>query len=149
MRGAALKLGQMLSIQDDAVIPPAIAKALEVNATVTNLFLHENNIGDPGATAIAEALRVNASVTELLLSGNKIGDNGAAAIANAIAVNASLKILMLQNTNIGDDGAKALASALEVNASLKLKVLWVPSAIKSNPQLVAACRAKGVELKSL
>jgi|TARA_B100001142_G_scaffold198199_1_gene196993 aarF domain-containing kinase len=29
MRGAALKLGQMLSIQDDAVIPPAIAKALE------------------------------------------------------------------------------------------------------------------------
>ena len=29
MRGAALKLGQMLSIQDESVIPPAIARALE------------------------------------------------------------------------------------------------------------------------
>jgi aarF domain-containing kinase len=29
MRGAALKLGQMLSIQDDAVLPPAFQKALE------------------------------------------------------------------------------------------------------------------------
>lgn len=29
MRGAALKLGQMLSLQDDGVLPPALAKALE------------------------------------------------------------------------------------------------------------------------
>ncbi len=29
MRGAALKLGQMLSIQDESVIPPAVARALE------------------------------------------------------------------------------------------------------------------------
>jgi len=29
MRGAALKLGQMLSIQDDAVLPPALRRALE------------------------------------------------------------------------------------------------------------------------
>ena len=47
---------------------------------------------------------------------------------------------------IGDAGAAAIANAIAVNASLKLKVLWVPSAIKSNPQLVAACRAKGVKL---
>ena len=59
-----------------------------------------------------------ASVTELYLRENKIGDAGAAAIANAIAV----------------------------NASLKLKALYVGSAVKRNPQLVAACRAKGVIL---
>ncbi|CAN0468593.1 unnamed protein product [Ectocarpus sp. 12 AP-2014] len=29
MRGAALKLGQMLSIQDESVIPPSLAKALD------------------------------------------------------------------------------------------------------------------------
>ena len=29
MRGAALKLGQMLSIQDESVVPPAVARALE------------------------------------------------------------------------------------------------------------------------
>ena len=61
-----------------------------------------------------------------------------------MTVNASLKILELEDNNIGDDGAKALASALEVNASLKLETLVVDSAIEHNPQLVAACRAKGV-----
>ena len=29
MRGAALKLGQMLSVQDDGMMPPALAKALD------------------------------------------------------------------------------------------------------------------------
>ena len=62
---------------------------------------------------------------------------------------AALKSLDLFNNKIGDVGAAAIANAIAVNASLKLKVLWVPSAIKSNPQLVAACRAKGVELKSV
>ena len=52
--------------------------------------MFDNNIGDPGAIAIAKALEVNASVTYLGLSGNKIGDQGATAIANAIVVNASV-----------------------------------------------------------
>ena len=51
------------------------------------------------------------------------------------------------NNNIGDPGAIAIAKALEVNASLKLETLVVDDAILGNPQLVAACRAKGVELK--
>ena len=29
MRGAALKLGQLLSMQDDELLPPPLAKALE------------------------------------------------------------------------------------------------------------------------
>ena len=82
--------------------------------------MYENNIGDQGAIAIAKALEVNASVTELWLSENEIGDAGAAAIANAIAV----------------------------NASLKLKELVVPNGLEKRRQLVAACRAKGVQLKS-
>ena len=52
--------------------------------------MYNNNIGDQGAIAIAKALEVNASVTELSLAGNSIGDAGAAAIANAIAVNATV-----------------------------------------------------------
>ena len=50
--------------------------------------MYNNNIGDQGAIAIAKALEVNASVTDLGLGLNEIGDAGAAAIANAIAVNA-------------------------------------------------------------
>ena len=95
---------------------------------------------------MAEALRVNASLKTLELNLNKIGDAGAAAIANAIAVNASVTKLYLYHNKIGDEGAKALASALEVNASLKLETLVVDDAILGNPQLVAACRAKGVDV---
>jgi aarF domain-containing kinase len=29
MRGAALKLGQMLSVQDEGMLPPALARALD------------------------------------------------------------------------------------------------------------------------
>ena len=47
--------------------------------------MYNNNIGDPGAIAIAKALEVNASLNTLKLYGNEIGDAGAAAIANAIS----------------------------------------------------------------
>ena len=80
------------------------------------------------------------------MSGNNIGDAGAAAIANAIAVNASVTTLLLHENNIGDPGATAIAEALRVNASSKLKKLVVPDGLEKNAQLVAACRAKGVEL---
>ena len=45
---------------------------------------------------------------------------------------------------VGDQGATAIAGALQVNADLKLETLFVGSRLKSNPQLVAACREKGV-----
>ena len=80
------------------------------------------------------------------MGANKIGDAGATAIANAIAVNASVTELYLQNNKIGDAGAAAIANAIAVNASLKLETLYVDDAILGNPQLVAACRAKGVKL---
>ena len=59
-------------------------------------------------------------MTELFLEGNEIGDAGAAAIADRKR-----------------DRGQRLA--------LKLQTLYVPVAIEHNPQLVAACRAKGVE----
>ena len=76
-----------------------------------------------------------------------IGPKGAKALKPAIAVSASLTVLLLGGNNIGPDGAKAIADALRVNASLKLKKLVVPFGLEKNAQLVAACRAKGVELE--
>ena len=52
----------------------------------------------------------------------------------------------LSHNKIGDAGATAIANAIAVNASLKLKKLVVPVGLEKNVQLVAACRAKGVEL---
>ena len=80
------------------------------------------------------------------MSHNKISDQGATAIANAVAVNASVTVLNLDANKIGDSGAAAIANAIAVNASLKLETLYVDDAILGNPQLVAACRAKGVKL---
>ena len=81
------------------------------------------------------------------MANNKIGYQGATAIANAIAVNATVTILGLDGNKIGDAGAAAIANAIAVNATLKLQLLDVDSAVRSNPQLVAACRAKGVKLQ--
>ena len=44
----------------DAELMIVLAIPIAVNASVTKLLLHENNIGDLGATAIAKALEVNA-----------------------------------------------------------------------------------------
>ena len=49
-----------------------------------------NQIGDQGAIAIAKALEVNAVLTNLNLYGNDIGPLGASAIAKALSVNAVL-----------------------------------------------------------
>ena len=107
--------------------------------------MYDNNIGDQGAIAIAKALEFNAVMKTLYLNGNKIGDLGATAIAGALQVNAVLKELRLQHNKIGDSGAIAIAEALKFNAELGLETLYVPGSIKNHPQLIAACREKGVD----
>ena len=57
-----------------------------------------------------------------------------------------LNTLGLGGNKIGDRGAAAIAEALKVHAVLKLETLWVDSSVGKHPQLVAACRAKGVGL---
>ena len=59
------------------------------------LFCVATELGDPGAITIAKMLEVNAYVTELFLHMNSIGYTGAAAIANAITVNTSVTKLLL------------------------------------------------------
>eukprot|EP00966_Prymnesium_polylepis_P247163 5715647-Prymnesium_polylepis.1 len=54
--------------------------------------------------------------------------------------------LSLYGNQIGDKGAVAIAEALKVNGALKLKRLVVPDGLEKHKDLVAACRAKGVEL---
>ena len=129
---------------DATVIAYLIAEAM---ASLKELRLQANFIGDGGAAAIANALAVNASLNSLRLNVNNIGDPGAIAIAKALEVNASMTKLWLGGNKIGDAGAAAISNALTVNASLTLARLWVGSAINGNTQLVAACRAKGVTLE--
>ena len=56
--------------------------------------LFSNNIGDPGATAIAKALEVNASLNFLDLRVNSIGDAAKAELRTAATARPSLTIEM-------------------------------------------------------
>ncbi|KJE97562.1 hypothetical protein CAOG_007399 [Capsaspora owczarzaki ATCC 30864] len=119
----------------------AIAEALKVNTTLTQLELSDNQIGHAGTKAIAEALKVNTTLTRLSLSGNQIGyagaqamalttltvlslganqlgDSGALAIAEALKANKTLTALDLQLNQIGTSGAQAIAEALKVNTTV-------------------------------
>ena len=59
-------------------------------ATVTDVNLTFEGIGDAGATQLADAVRDNNSaVKELKLAGNSIGDAGAAQLADALRTSSS------------------------------------------------------------
>ena len=67
-----------------------------------------NNIGDVGATAIGKALETNATLSELNLRDNNIGDVGAIAIEKALVTNATLSELYLGVNNIGKETKQTL-----------------------------------------
>ena len=53
-----------------------MAACLQVNSTLTDLRLCENEINDKGAESIAKALSNNNSIVRIDLSANKIGAKG-------------------------------------------------------------------------
>jgi Ran GTPase-activating protein (RanGAP) involved in mRNA processing and transport len=84
-----------------------------------------------GIKAVADALRVNASLTDLSVADNNLGPEGAQAIAEGVKASKSLKKLDMSNgggTSSGDikaEGAKYIADALRVSTSLtKLDVRY-------------------------
>jgi hypothetical protein len=69
-------------------------------------------------SASAWPSRSTATLTELNLGGNQIGDSGAIGLGKGLEVNATLTTLSLWRNQIGDSGATGLSKALEVNATL-------------------------------
>jgi len=96
----------------------ALAEALKVNKTVTNIVLEANLIGNEGTQALAEALKVNTTLTNINLRVNNIGEEGAQALAEALNINTTLTNIDLGINNIGMEGAQALAEALNINTTL-------------------------------
>merc|ERR1712166_358786 len=58
----------------------ALAKALEVNTSITEINLCNTNLGPEGGAALAKALEVNTSITKIGLSVNRLGPEGGAAL---------------------------------------------------------------------
>ncbi|KAK5577204.1 hypothetical protein RB653_002144 [Dictyostelium firmibasis] len=100
----------------------SIAKALEVNSTITRLNLSDNRIFDTsGGWELADALSNNRTITALSLSTNSLGNGFAEGIARALnTTTCSLKSLDISGNQIDYAGAKYIAEALSNNKTLKL-----------------------------
>lgn len=99
-----------------------IAKALEVNMVMKELYLDNNNIDSKGAIAIGEALKVNMVLTLLHLNRNMVGNDGAKAIFSALNVNTGLTTLSLTWNKISEVGV--IEEVLKSNRVLKKLSLW-------------------------
>ena len=86
-------------------------------ASLTQLSLHKNRIGDAGAAALARAIGDGGlkSLQQLHMAHNDIGDGGALALAEAFTAAKAhpIETLSLQHNNIGDAGLKAIALSLK------------------------------------
>ncbi|KAN0018191.1 hypothetical protein ACTFIU_010805 [Dictyostelium citrinum] len=100
----------------------SIAKALEVNSTITRLNLSDNRIFDTsGGWELADALSNNKTITALSLSTNGLGNGFAEGIARALnSPTCALKSLDISGNQIDYAGAKYIAEALSNNKTLKL-----------------------------
>ena len=86
-------------------------------ASLTQLSLHKNRIGDAGAAAIARVIGDGGlrSLEQLHMADNAIGDEGAVALAQAFttAKTHPIETLSLAHNNIGDAGLRAFALCLK------------------------------------
>jgi uncharacterized protein (TIGR02996 family) len=108
-----------------AVLPgPSLAQALAASphlATIRELDLHGNNVGDEGAAALAASPHLGA-LRVLALSFNLINVEGVRALA-ASAHLAGLKELHLRyNYGIADEGACVLAASPRLGGLRKLRL---------------------------
>jgi hypothetical protein len=88
------------------------------DCTMLACKLTNAHIDDNWCYQIARAINGNDFLQQLYLSGNYITDNGATALADALKRNWALKILNLSGNLITDDGAHELGEMLKVNKHL-------------------------------
>ena len=84
-----------------------------------------------------------ASLKELYLFNNQIGDIGLSALAEAVSKGAlpALKLLHLQYNQISDTGISSFADAVSKGALPNLKEIYL---FQDAPALEAACKARGI-----
>ena len=79
----------------------------------------DNSIGDAGAAAIAEALKINKTVTNINLSSALCAARDRAECGGARGgVGAARKLMGAPDNSIGDAGAAAIAEALKINKTV-------------------------------
>eukprot|EP00808_Paulinella_micropora_P022578 g1160.t1 len=83
------------------------------------LDISRNSLGAEGARHIAKALEVNTSLTSLSLRYNDIGPEGAKQIAKALQDHASVTSVDLRDNNLSVESGSALAAVAKKNPRIK------------------------------
>jgi len=98
----------------------ALARALERNHSLTELYLDHNEIDAGGASILANVLRENETLQVLQLSSNQVHDEGAEVFADVLANdNSALKRLGLERNKITSRGAEAFLRATASNVTVQ------------------------------
>lgn len=82
------------------------------------LNLGYTDIGTKGVEALAAALQLNKSVTNLQLNGCKLGRKGGIAIASMLQINPRIHTLGLRAADLDADSIIAMATVLQANRAL-------------------------------
>eukprot|EP00049_Salpingoeca_infusionum_P005378 m.91519 g.91519 ORF g.91519 m.91519 type:complete len:261 (-) comp12950_c0_seq1:178-960(-) len=122
--GEALKYGATLqelhmslnAIGDGGAIN--LAKGLENNKSLLWLSLGQCSIGPEGAASLALVLSTTC-IADLYLHQNMIGAVGARAVSEALKQQTTIKRLGLAGNQFGDEGAQYLAQGLAKNTTLE------------------------------
>ena len=131
-----------------------ICTALQKNTTLKTLKFARCGLSDLVAESLARAMEVNSSLEELNIIDNNICDNGIVDLAESLQKNTTLKVLhvgMLRYstgpvTSFTDTGMLSLARNVATNKSLKrLSIRW----FSTDPESALKMMAKTVKSSSL
>ena len=118
-----------------------LARQLQTNTSLTELYLSNTTLTPKSAVALAAALSANSTLQVLDLSSNRFGDEGGVAIAQALSQpGCQLRHLDLTATRISAITAVALGQALRVNRSLETLHLGENRLVQlPEPQVLSNC----------
>ena len=166
--GTNLEL-QKLVITDNSFPIKLFVEALQVNSTLTRLFIMVPVMGDQSIVSLANMLQVNKTLTTvridaegffsahtvqqladslmvnktlnyLMLRGNAWGNDAVRILTGYMKRSESLGSLNLSCSDVGDAGATALADVLRTNTTLNSLGLCNNPGI-GNPSVVSLCEA--------
>ena len=100
----------------------SLGEILSINKTLTVLNISYNDIGPDGCQHLANCR--NISLSDLVIHNCQLGDSGADKIGEMIRYNKAISSVNLADNQIGDYGVEKLVGQLRGNTTLKHLNLW-------------------------
>lgn len=97
-----------------------LAKVLQTNTTLQELYFSVNDIGDQAGKGFGEMLRMNSTLKILDLGTNKLTDEGLEPICSALVHNTALTALFINVNDPGEKSVAGICEALQINTTLSI-----------------------------